>query len=101
MSQALSRSKRAVGLIIARRAALVALIAGTTASAIASTQEVKTAPFVNHLSNNVTNALSIQEDLDRHLEQSNYSNYWGAGAMPKSKEPSQVPCQIPVDLCYF
>ena len=47
MSQVLSRSKRAVGLIIA---GIVALI-------------------VNHLAKNVTNALSNQEDLDRHLEQ--------------------------------
>ena len=31
---------------------------------------VKTATFVNYLAKkNVTNALSIQEDLDRHLEQ--------------------------------
>ena len=65
MSQALSRSKRVVGLIIAGIAALIALIASTTASAIALTQEVKTANFVNHLAKNVTNVLSIQEDLDR------------------------------------
>ena len=69
VSQALSRSKRVVGLIIAGIAALITLIASTTASAIALTQEVKTANFVNHLAKNVTNVLSIQEDLDRHLEQ--------------------------------
>ena len=69
MSQALSRSKRIVGFIIAGIAPLIKLIASTTA-AIALTQEVKTATFVNHLAKkNVTNALSIQEDLDRHLEQ--------------------------------
>jgi hypothetical protein len=41
MSQALSRSKRVVSLIIAGIAALITLIASTTASAIALTQEVK------------------------------------------------------------
>ena len=51
VSQALSRSKRVVGLIIAGIAALITLIASTTASAIALTQEVKTANFVNHLAN--------------------------------------------------
>ena len=40
VSQALSRSKRVVGLIIAGIAALITLIASTTASAIALTQEV-------------------------------------------------------------
>ena len=49
VSQALSRSKRVVSLIIAGIAALITLIASTTASAIALTQEVKTATFVNHL----------------------------------------------------
>ena len=62
VSQALSRSTRAVGLIIAGIAALITLIPSTTASAIALTQEVKTATFVNHLAKNVTNVLSIQED---------------------------------------
>ena len=69
VSQALSRSKRIVGSMIASIAALITLLASTTASAIALTQEVKTATFVNHLAKNVTNVLSIQEDLDRHLEQ--------------------------------
>ena len=45
VSQALSRSKRVVGLIIAGIAALVSLIANTTASAIALTQEVKDSYF--------------------------------------------------------
>ena len=57
-----------MGFIIAGIAPLIKLIASTTA-AIALTQEVKTATFVNHLAKNVTNVLSIQEDLDRHLEQ--------------------------------
>ena len=68
VSQALSRSKRVVGLIIAGIAALITLRASTTASAITLTQ-VKTATFANHLTKTVSNALSIQEDLDRRLEQ--------------------------------
>ena len=48
VSQVLSRSKRIVGLIIAGIAALITLIASNTASAIALTQEVKTATFVKH-----------------------------------------------------
>jgi hypothetical protein len=69
VSQALSRSKKVVGLIIAGIASLI------TASAIALSQEVKSAIFVNHLAKNVTNVLSIQEDLDRHLEQCIYVLY--------------------------
>jgi hypothetical protein len=49
VSQALSRSKRVVGLIIAGMAALITLIDSTIAFAIALTQEVKMATFVNHL----------------------------------------------------
>ena len=45
LSQALSRSKKVVGLIIVGIAALVSLIANTTASAIALTQEVKDSYF--------------------------------------------------------
>jgi hypothetical protein len=48
--------------------ALIAVIANTTASVFALTQEVKTTTFVNNLARNVTDALSIQEDLDRFLE---------------------------------
>ena len=56
-------------MIIVGIAALITLIASTTASAIALTQEVEIATFVKHLAKYVTNVLSIQEDLDRHLEQ--------------------------------
>jgi hypothetical protein len=48
-------------------AALITFVGNTTASAIALLQEIKTTTFVNHLARNVSNALSIQEDLDRHL----------------------------------
>ena len=91
VSQALSRSKRVVGWIIASIAALITLIAGTTASAIALTQEVEIATFVKHLAKYVTNVLSIQEDLDRHLEEKidvlyDIFNYWRADSESKSKE---------------
>ena len=56
-----------MGLTIAGIVALIIFIASTTASAL--TKEVKTDTFVNHLGKNVTNVLSIQEDLDRCLEQ--------------------------------
>ena len=56
-----------MGLIIASMAALITFVGSTTASAIALLQEIKTSTFVNHLARNVSNALSIQEDLDRHL----------------------------------
>jgi hypothetical protein len=71
MTQALKRSKSVVALIIAGIAALIALIASTITFAIALAQEVNTATLVNHLAKkkNVTNVLSIQEDLGRHLEQ--------------------------------
>ena len=69
MNQALIRSKRIVDLIIVGIAALITLIASNTAFAIALTQEVRTATFVNYLAKNVISALSFQEDSDRHLEQ--------------------------------
>jgi hypothetical protein len=66
VSQALSRSKKVVGLIIAGIAALITLIASTTASAIALIQEVKTATFVNHLAKKkkVTKVLSTDALYD-------------------------------------
>lgn len=51
-------------MITAGIAALIALIASPTASAIALTK-VKIATFVNYLAKHDINALSIQEDLDR------------------------------------
>jgi hypothetical protein len=68
-SQALSRSKSLVGLIVASITVLIILIASIITSAISLTQEVKAAKFLNDLANHVTNALSIQKDLDRPLEQ--------------------------------
>jgi hypothetical protein len=67
-SEVLSRGKMVVDLIITVIAALIKLIASTTA-AITLTQEVKTATFINHLAKNVINVPSILGDLDRHLKQ--------------------------------
>lgn len=58
-----------VGLIIAGTVALITLTASATTSALALAQEVQIASFVNHLAENVTNDLNIQEDLDTQLEQ--------------------------------
>ena len=58
-----------VGLIIVIAAALITLIASATTFALALVQVVQIASFVNHLAEIITNALSIQEDLDRGLKQ--------------------------------
>ena len=58
-------------MIIAGIAALITLIASTTASAIALTQEVKTATFVNHLAKKVTQALSsrkFRQTLEQRID---------------------------------
>ena len=57
-----------LGLIIAGIAALIAFIATTTAAAVALSQEVQTATYVNQLSKNVTLVLGIQEDIVNRLE---------------------------------
>ena len=57
------------GLIIASVIALITLIARATTSSLALAQEVQTASSVNHLAENITNALSIQEELNTWLEQ--------------------------------
>ena len=56
-------------LIIAGVVTLITLIASATTSSLALAKEVQTSSYVNHLAENVTNALSIQENLDRQLEQ--------------------------------
>ena len=57
--------------IIAAIAALITLIASTTASANALTQEAKTATFVNHLAEKVTQALSsrkFRQTLEQRID---------------------------------
>lgn len=48
---------------------LVLLRSGLIANAATLTEKVKTASFLSHLPENVNNALSIQEGLDRQIEQ--------------------------------
>ena len=89
-------------LISAGKAPFIKLIANTTA-AIALTQEVRTATFVNHLAKkNVPSALSIQEDLDRHLEQWTDALYTIQiiRAEVQSFRRSHLKCHAKY-LCYF
>lgn len=67
-TQALARPRRAIGLIIAGIAALITLIAASTAAAVDLTQSIQTANYVNALSANVSGALGLQEDIDRSVE---------------------------------
>lgn len=62
----LSRERRFLGVLMAGLMAPVSIIA--TAAAIALSQTVQTAHFVNNLSKNVTMALGTQESIDRKLE---------------------------------
>ena len=54
-----------VELIIAGVVALIIFLASAATSVLALAKEVQTSSFVHHLAENVTNALHIQEDLDR------------------------------------
>lgn len=65
LDHTLARSKHMVGPIIVGVVALMTLIASATTSALALSQEVQTASFVNHPADNVTNAVGKQEDLDK------------------------------------
>lgn len=69
LTSALSRPRRFVGLLIAGIMALVTLIATSTAAAVALTQTVQTAHFVNNLSKNVSTALGTQEAIDNKVEE--------------------------------
>ncbi|KAF6293143.1 hypothetical protein mRhiFer1_009047 [Rhinolophus ferrumequinum] len=69
INKALQKSKRAVGLIIAGITTLITLIAATSVAAVALTQEVQTASYVNSLSHNVSETFMTQESIDKKLEQ--------------------------------
>lgn len=56
-------------MLIARITALITLIATATTAAIALSQSVQTAHYVNNLSKNVSQALGTQESIDRKLEE--------------------------------
>ncbi|XP_054577310.1 endogenous retrovirus group K member 19 Env polyprotein-like [Eptesicus fuscus] len=66
---ALSRPRRFTGLLVAGITALITLIASATAAAVALTQQVQTAHFVNNLSKNISQALGTQENIDRKIEE--------------------------------
>lgn len=66
---ALSRQKRFVGLLIAGIMALVTIIATAATAAVALSQTIQNAHYVNTLSKNVTLALGTQEAIDEKLEQ--------------------------------
>ena len=59
------KEKGTVGLIIAGVVGLIIFLASAATSALALAKKVQTSSFVHHLAENVTNALHIQEDLDR------------------------------------
>ena len=68
IEKALIRRKRVIGLIIAGIAALIALIASTVTAAVALSESIQTASYVNSLSKNVSLSLGYQEDIDMKLE---------------------------------
>ncbi|XP_074174725.1 endogenous retrovirus group K member 7 Env polyprotein-like [Rhinolophus sinicus] len=66
---ALSRQKRFIGLLIAGIMALVTIIATAATAAVALSQTIQNAQYVNTLSKNVSLALGTQEAIDEKLEQ--------------------------------
>lgn len=65
----LNRSKRFIGMMVTGIVALVTLVASASASAVALTQGVNTAHFVNQLMVNITAIMTTQEEWDRKIEQ--------------------------------
>nr|XP_023404925.1 endogenous retrovirus group K member 19 Env polyprotein-like isoform X2 [Loxodonta africana] len=68
-SAILSRAKRFVAALILGISALIALATSLSLSAMALTQQIHTANYVNNLSKNITLALATQEAIDRKLQQ--------------------------------
>nr|UVF62131.1 MAG: envelope protein [Bat faecal associated retrovirus 1] len=69
IKEMLARPRRFVGLLVAGIAALVAIVATATTAAVALTQEIHTAQYVNQLAKNISIALGAQERIDRKIEQ--------------------------------
>lgn len=65
----LSRTRRMFGLIVLGIVSIITAIAGVASAAVAITQTVHTAEFVDQLAENVSHALSTQEVIDRKIEQ--------------------------------
>lgn len=68
IERALSRQKRFIGLLIAGVAALVTVIATAATAAVALSQTIQNAHYVNTLTKNVSLALGTQEDIDSKIE---------------------------------
>lgn len=66
--QDLRRAKRLVDVLTLATSALIAAIASITVAAVALTQQVHTAQFVNNISRNVSLTLASQEIIDSKLE---------------------------------
>ena len=64
----ISRSKRFIAALVVGITALIAIIASVTVSAVALSKEVHTASFVDQLSKNVSIALTMQEIIDKKIE---------------------------------
>ncbi|XP_032199056.1 endogenous retrovirus group K member 13-1 Env polyprotein-like [Mustela erminea] len=67
LENALSRKRRFIGMLIAGIGALITLIASATVSSFALAQTIHTADHVNALSQNISLALHIQQDVDQKL----------------------------------
>ena len=64
----ISRPKRFIAALVVGITALIAIFASVTVSAVALSKEVHTASFVNQLSKNVSVALTMQEIIDKKIE---------------------------------
>ena len=64
----ISQPKRFIAALVMGITALIATIASVTVSAIALSKEVHMASFVNQLSKNVSVALTMQEIIDKKIE---------------------------------
>lgn len=69
LCELLTRPNRFLGMLIAGLVAVTSLIATATTAAIALTQEIHTARYVEDLAKNMSVALGAQERIDRKLEQ--------------------------------
>ena len=64
----ISQPKRFIAALVVGVTALTAIIASVTVSVVVLTKEVHTASFVNQLSKNVSIALTMQEIIDKKIE---------------------------------
>ena len=64
----ISRPKRFIAALVVGITALIAIIASVMVSVVALSKEVHTASFVDHLFKNVSVALTMQEIIDKKIE---------------------------------